>query len=437
VRETALGALLDLDDGNVERAVRALRNVLALQYPDSSWPWRGTFPVAAETPAPPGADAVEWVHYDPNWRQFIGCTLALCRIVHADRLPADVLAGIGQAIVRCVVGEPDDRIAPWYTNPNLMHAWLQAHVGTTTGDDGLVHAAHARLQMLVHRVERHGDIDEYNSPTYDGVDLWAIGLWATLPPTPEFAAAAATVLERVGARISTLYHPGFGMTCGPHIRAYGLDPTAYVSLSGVLFWLCGQPPDRVLPSPIDADTVHVHDLYFLPAFRHVADALTPHLHLEPVVGERHHEQRFTGSVARSLLRDDLAVGWEHGRRHEASLDQYVPFSALAIVEGRPTAVGVMVPEATAWIDVRRTGELTFELEAAGRADAVALRIVTTPIAAGASTGPSSGPPGQLTIGRWRLDPGRPPAHVDERSTAIGREIGLRWTGDRITAEMTL
>ena len=41
VRETALGAFLDLGDGRVERAVTALRSVLALQYPDSPWPWSG------------------------------------------------------------------------------------------------------------------------------------------------------------------------------------------------------------------------------------------------------------------------------------------------------------------------------------------------------------------------------------------------------------
>ncbi len=39
VRETANGAFLDLQDGNVDRAVTALRSVLALQYPVSDRPW--------------------------------------------------------------------------------------------------------------------------------------------------------------------------------------------------------------------------------------------------------------------------------------------------------------------------------------------------------------------------------------------------------------
>ena len=105
VRETANGAFLDLGDGNVDRAVTALRSVLALQYSMSDRPWSGTFPTSAEQPEPPGDDAVEWLHYDPNWRQFLGCTLALCAIVHGDVLPRDVTDGINVALHRCIDGE--------------------------------------------------------------------------------------------------------------------------------------------------------------------------------------------------------------------------------------------------------------------------------------------------------------------------------------------
>jgi hypothetical protein len=430
VRETALGAFLDLGDGHHDRAIAALRSVLALQYPDSSWPWSGTFPVAAETPDPPGADAVEWVHYDPNWRQFVGCTLAMCRLVHGHLLPGDVHAAIGVALDGCVTGEPADRIARWYTNPNLMHAWLQGHVGTTHGDDGLVAAGHARLAMLLERFERHGDIDEYNSPTYDGIDLWAIGLWAVHPPTPRFAEAAATMLPRVGARISTLYHPTFGATCGPYIRAYGLDPTRYVSLSGLLFSVVGEPSDRVLPTAIGADTVHVHDLYFLPVLDHVAASLAPHLHLSPVDGERRHDQRFTGSVASSLLRPDLAVGWEHGRRHDASLDQYVPFSAHLVEAAQGLrALGLMVPPETAWVDVERVGDLEFVARAAGRDSSVGLRVVGNE----ALTAHGS----SLTTGRLSLTTDRPPGSSRRSVTAAGHQVHLTWPAERIEAHITI
>lgn len=430
VRETANGAFLDLQDGNVERAVTALRSVLSLQYPVSDRPWSGTFPTSAEQPEPPGDDAVEWVHYDPNWRQFLGVTLALCAIVHGDTLPSDVRNGIATALERCVAGEPRDRLPRWYTNPNLMHAWLQGHVAATTDDPALRAAAHARLAVQVERFLRHGDVDEYNSPTYDGIDLLAIGLWATHPPTTGFADAASTMLPAIGERISRLHHRRFGTSCGPYIRAYGLVPTEYVSLSGLLYSVCGQEQETVLPSPITADTVHVHDLYFLPLLQHVAPALTPHLRLSEVAEERHHVQRFGDSVAESLLRPDLAVGWDSGRRHEASLDQYVPFTAHVVEpDGTTTAFGLMLPPETAWIDVERVGDLDFVVRAAGRDGTVGLRL-----AGGTSTRSLDG---SLDIGRVGVEFDVAPTEVADHSVHGRSELVLTWPGDTIVGRISI
>ena len=94
--------------------------------------------------------------------------------------------------------------------------------------------------------------------------------------------------------------------------------------------------------------------------------LTPHLDLSEVTSERHHVQRFGNSVAESLLRPDLAIGWDQGRRHEASLDQYVPFTAhVAEPNGTTTAFGIMLPPETAWVDVERVGDLEFVVGAKG------------------------------------------------------------------------
>ena len=430
VRETANGAFLDLQDGNVVRAVTALRNVLALQYPVSDRPWSATFPTSAEQPEPPGDDAVEWVHYDPNWRQFLGMTLALCAIVHGPSLPSDVTAGIDEALQRCVAGEPDDRIPRWYTNPNLIHVWLQGHVAAATGDGVLRARAHSRLAGPMERLLRYGDVDEYNSPTYDGIDLLALGLWALYPPTQGYADAASTMLPAIGKRISTLYHRRFGTSCGPYIRAYGLDPRSYVSLSGLLYSVCGEEPDSVLPSPITSGTVHVHDLYFLPLLQHVAPVITPHLRLSAVTDERRHVQRFRDSISESLLRPDLAVGWESGRRHQASLDQYVPFTAhVAEPDGTTTAFGVMLPPETAWVDVERVGDLEFVVRAAGQAGTVGLRLVG---------GPSSRSlDGPLGIGRVGVDFDVAPTEVADKSTHGRSELVVTWSSDTIVGRISI
>jgi hypothetical protein len=365
------------------------------------------------------------VHYDPNWRQFIGCALALCSIEFGDVLPGDVVAGITAALRGCVAGEPGDRIPRWYTNPNLMHAWLQGHVAMTTGDDALRASAHARLSTQVERLLRYGDVDEYNSPTYDGIDLFAIGLWAMHPPTGAFADGAATMLPRIGERISELYHPRFGTSCGPYIRAYGLDPHGYLSLTGLLYSVLGEPAERVLPSPIVADTAHVHDLWFLPLLQHVAPVLAPHVELSPVTQERHRVQRFRLAHAESLLRPDLAVGWERGRRHEASLDQYVPFTShVAELDGTPTAFGIMVPPETAWIDVERVGDLRFVARAEGRGDTVGVRVI-----------------GRADLddetGRVRMQFETPLATVIAARSHGRDELHLEWASNETIVEITI
>lgn len=430
VRETANSAFLDLQDGNVERAVVALRNVLALQYPLSDRPWSGTFPASAEQPEPPGDDAVEWLHYDPNWRQFLGVTLALCSIVHGPSLPADVVDGINDALLRCVAGEPQDRIPRWYTNPYLMHVWLQGHVASITGDRALRAAAHTGLAVPMERLLRYGDVDEYNSPTYDGIDLLALGLWAMYPPTDGYAAAASTMLPVVGARVSKLYHRRFGTSCGPYIRAYGLVPTEYVSMSGLLYSVCGESAEAVLPSPLTAKTVHVHDLSFLPLLEHLAPVLTPHLRFEPVTDERVHVQRFRDPIAESLLRPNLAVGWDSGRRHEASLDQYVPFTAhIAEADGTTTAFGVMLADETRWVDVERVGDLEFVVRAAGRNGTVGLRIVGDRSTVVAASTVTAGPV------EMRFDGA--PDTISASLTPAGHELLVTWSADQIEGRVSI
>ncbi len=373
VRETALGAFLDLDLGDVDRAVAGLREVLALQHELSDRPWSGTFPVTAEQPEPPGDRAQEWVHFDPNWRQFLGCILQLTLIAHGDVLPDSICHGIEAAVARCVAGEPTERIPEWYTNPNLMHAWLQASSGDPSGV--------VRAEQLAIRFRRAGDVDEYNSPTYDGIDLFALALWVLHPPSPEFAAIGAELLDRICARISSLYHPALGAVCGPYLRAHGLDLRSHVSLLGMWLHLAGEPSERVLPSRLDEHTDHVHDLYFLPLFQRVAVPVLERLHVRPVEVTRSWRQVFEnalgGSTANSVLRPRSAVGWEHGRRHAFSREQYVPFVAHAARDARTESLGLMLPDGTVWADCVAVTDDRFQVMLHADHEPVGVRLVAS------------------------------------------------------------
>lgn len=327
VRESVYGALADLEDGRVDRATATLRALLALQLDAPGRPWDGTFPVTAEQPPPPDEGAVEWLHWDPNWRQFVGTALALVVDRHASALDLRMVDALVAAVRRCVAGEPDGRIPPWYTNPDLLHAWLVAWLGARDERPELRAAGEARARAAVGRVERHGDVDEYSSPTYDGVDLMAVGLWVAHPPSPAFAAMGATLLDVLGRRIGALFHADLGAMCGPYIRTYGLGLDRYVALVAPWLLAAGVPIERVLPWPLDAATDHVHDLWSVPLVAILAPAVVPSLALRTDLPRRH-EQRFGAGadevVATSVLAADVALGAETGRRPEFAREQHVP-----------------------------------------------------------------------------------------------------------------
>lgn len=97
LRETALGAFLDLENARVARAERALRAVLRHQYsPTTDARWAGTFKTHAAQPDAGTSDADgrvcdrEWRDYDPNWRQFLGLVLWVTQRLHGHVLPDDL-----------------------------------------------------------------------------------------------------------------------------------------------------------------------------------------------------------------------------------------------------------------------------------------------------------------------------------------------------------
>lgn len=381
VRESALGALADLAGGRPDRAGAALDAVLALQIAAPGRPWDGTFPITAEQPLPPEEGAVEWLHWDPNWRQFLGTILAVALDRHGPALGPTRAARIEGAVVRAVAGEPEGRIPDWYTNPALLHRWLQVWVGVRRADAALVTAGEEGARRLLDRVEAAGDVDEYSSPTYDGVDLVAAALWAG-SPSPVLARGGQQLLGVLGRRIGTLFHPGLGAMCGPYIRTYGLGLDRYVSLVGLWLGLLGVPAGSVLPADLSPETDHVHDLAFVPLLDGLADVVAPHLVLDGPLPRRH-VQRFGPVEAVSDLAPRWALGAERGRRPTFAREQHVPLTAHA-----PGAwLGAAPGGEASWLDATIAGDGVVEAEAGAPGDEVpSVRLLTSapPDWAGAS-----------------------------------------------------
>ena len=145
-----------------------LRALCALQYDRPGVAWHGTFARFAEWPQPPDEGAVEWVDYDPNWRQFLGTTFTL--MLRQFELSPPISSKLQAAIALAIEGEPRDRVSARYSNIALMKAWLEE-------DEPFA-------SEVVQCFDEHGAFDEYGSPTYYGIDLYALALWMRYPPAP-------------------------------------------------------------------------------------------------------------------------------------------------------------------------------------------------------------------------------------------------------------
>ena len=235
--------------GDTDRLATVLGALCNTQYRAPGEVWDGTFARFLEWPTPT-ASAVEWVDYDPNWRQFLGTCLTMLLRRHGDHVDAPLRQRVEDTIGYAVASEPEDRVHPSYTNIALKKAWLDVEWGFPDRGEALAGS-------IVERHDRVGAFEEFNSPTYDGIDLWALGLWRAESSSGRLqewgARLEASLWERIGER----YHAGLRNIAGPYTRAYGMDMERYLAL--VALWVAASTgvADAPLP-PLDTTFRQAH-----------------------------------------------------------------------------------------------------------------------------------------------------------------------------------
>lgn len=298
VRETSLYALGSLMRGDIPLATRALDAVLAQQFDAPGAPYDGTFRRAPEEGDPPD-DAVMWIHFDPNWRQFIGTTFALICDRYGAEIGGSLERRLRASIARAVETEGDGRVSPSYANIALMKAWLDAWSGRT---EALTFGAE-----VARRFHDDGGFLEYNSPTYYGIDLFALALWRS---HDELATLGADVEAALWRDVAAFYHAGLRNVCGPYDRAYGMDMTAHATPLGLWIWSLVGTARAPFPDTSKRFS-HPHDICFAPCIA-AFDAAVPDdasRHLTDFAGERTLERTLAGDrVITAWLGDDAMIG---------------------------------------------------------------------------------------------------------------------------------
>lgn len=382
----ALGLLVRDATGDHERALAVLGAVLDHQYDRPDSVWHGTFSRFAEWPEPgDGNDAVEWFDYDPNWRQFIGTTLLLVLRHREPALPPELVARIDRALRLAVEGERD-RLDARYTNIALMHAVLAVEAGTRLGEPAWVDEGHALAAAVVARFDRTGTFDEYNSPTYYGIDLVGLALWRTCPVSEQLRAAGRRVELALWRDTAAWFQPALGNLSGPFTRSYGMDMQRYVA--AVSMWIWGLLGRAAAPLPdLSAAVIdHGHDLplgpmaallanlgdrdeiaaAFAGAARDLPRRVDRHLHEHP-------RRTASGWIGPRLL-----VGVEHNELPWHAWLQYHPVTVhWRAGEGEAARVGTIRLHADAHVDGRLLTEV--DRHPAGAPVVIELEVAPHPV----------------------------------------------------------
>ncbi len=367
VRETiwyALGLLLRDAPGDRRRACSAIQSVLTFQLDAPGRPYHGTWYRSPDEPPPPD-EPVIWRDYDPNWREFIGTTLAVILIEYESRLPTALVRDIDVALRRAIAGTLARNVPADYTNIALMTAFLlQFGAGRFDEPDWAVTAERLATEIL-RRFRVNNTFDEYNSPTYYGIDLYALALWRSYASLGLLREAGAAMEASLWRDIALFYHAGMRNVAGPYDRSYGMNMRHYVANLGMWIWLetgYERAPFPDLSRPLE----HGWDFAMgapiaLLGGRIPADA-RPHFHT--FQGERQVTREIVADprrVATAWIGDRLMLGAEDsGSRHRVN-EQYHP----------ATIHWLVADETVGWIRLRHMVPID------ARAEQGVLRIVCT------------------------------------------------------------
>ncbi len=316
VRNTAwyaLGLLLRNNTGDNDRTCQAITAVLDQQIDEPGTAFHGTFYRYLGEPHPP-QNPTMWRDFDPNWRQFIGTTLAIILDEYTSRLPSDLVKRIDRAIQLAVEGEPADRCPPSYTNIALMKAALMTWAGNRYNNATWFQNGETFAQAVHQLFTAHNTFDEYNSPTYYGVNFYALSFWRLYAHSNKLATWGAEIEASLWRDVAQYYHAGLQNVCGPFTRSYGMHLPDYAALLGMSIWMgIGR---QYAPFPREKGLFdHSHDFCYGPCFG-IVDTLIPSdviQHFKTFSGERTIAKRISTKpdrVATAHISNTLMIGAE-------------------------------------------------------------------------------------------------------------------------------
>jgi hypothetical protein len=322
------GLFIRQAEGDINRAHRIIKAIMTYQFDEPATVYHGTFYRSPDEPHPPMNPTV-WRDYDPNWREFI-CTVFIILLREFDTLiPSDLQESMHHSILLAAEGSFERKVPAEYTNISLMSAFLLDFVGSTFNKPDWQAYALSQAHEIERLFNRFKTFNEYNSPTYYGVDFYALALWRKYGSSPTYQTMGATMEAELWRDFTQFYHADMKNICGPYDRSYGMDMTDYLTVVGL--WIASALPAPFAPLPdVDQPFNHAGDYYFMPLVA-LVDTIPPDdvmVHLKAFQAERYLERTIEPHrTVTAWLSDNLMLGAENDTLNPARSNQFHPATA--------------------------------------------------------------------------------------------------------------
>ncbi|GIZ39489.1 hypothetical protein CKM354_000287100 [Cercospora kikuchii] len=232
---------------DISEAIQVITNIITPQFTNTSEQWYGDYQSYPEQPYP-GTEqypATIYNTWDPNWRGFIGTAFIVILEEYSHLLPAslqnDILASLRLNAIGDtyrVGGVDDDNLYPFYSNAAIMKAAVGSYIGHRLQDANLTNESEAWGREIVELFDEvGGSLSEFNGPTYTGVSLTALTVWAKyLPSNSSLKASGERMIRRTWEEFGELYNANMKQITGPWDRSYGYDESKYLSIMSLWIW---------------------------------------------------------------------------------------------------------------------------------------------------------------------------------------------------------
>lgn len=284
----AVGLAARNGPGDIENAERIIKNLYRNQYKDPSKLWYGDIQQCPDEPTPQEGvyEPKAYTSYDANWRDFVGIAFVILLEDYSERFSKETLEVLKDMMYLLTKGDQyrvggvdGDNLYPDYSNPWMMRCIMQSYTGNMIGDKNMTEAGERWGKEIYDLYKLYDTFSEFNSPTYTGVDLFALGVWIRYAPSnsslPEYAKEMfASLMELT----KDLYNANLKNFVGPFDRSYGYDMNQYIAITATSIW--GLVGRQYAPMPKQ-----------IPGSFHVADFGIAHIialgipQIEPLVTE--------------------------------------------------------------------------------------------------------------------------------------------------------